>query len=146
MIWMTPYYLELNENDPMRRRMDEYGAICKEEAAKRGIPCIDLQETFAEILRHTDGNKEIYDKRKETIERIFGTAKEFHGFSYTNMIGKARMEMEVGLTFACLNLKKLATILWKKRGDTISNTFLSPVFSIFSFFHNFLSLKRLKRC
>lgn len=52
MIWMTPYYLEPNENDPMRRRMDEYGAICKEEAAKRGIPCIDLQETFAEILKY----------------------------------------------------------------------------------------------
>ena len=108
-----------------------------------------IWEEYMEIcedLRHTDGNKEIYDKRKETIERIFGTAKEFHGFRYTNMIGKARMEMKVGLTFACLNLKKLATILWKKRGDTISNTLLSPVFSIFSFFHNFLSLKRLKRC
>ena len=30
----------------------------------------------AEDIRHTLGNKEIYQKRKETIERIFGTAKE----------------------------------------------------------------------
>ena len=52
MIWMTPYYLESNGNDPMRKRMDEYGEICKEEAANRGIPCIDLQEAFAEILKH----------------------------------------------------------------------------------------------
>lgn len=52
MIWMTPYYLEPNENDPMRKRMDEYGAICKEEAAKRNVPCIDLQAEFAEILKH----------------------------------------------------------------------------------------------
>ena len=36
----------------MRRRMDEYGAIMKEEAAKRGILCVDLQESFAEILKH----------------------------------------------------------------------------------------------
>lgn len=52
MIWMTPYYLEPNADDPMRKRMDEYGEICKEEAAKRGIPCIDLQAAFAEILKH----------------------------------------------------------------------------------------------
>lgn len=52
MIWMTPYYLESNENDPMRRRMDEYGAIIKEAAAKRNIPCVDLQQAFAEILKH----------------------------------------------------------------------------------------------
>ena len=58
--------------------------------------------------------KELYDKRKETIERIFGTAKENHGFRYTQMKGKARMEMKVGLTYACMNLKKLAGILRKK--------------------------------
>lgn len=61
-----------------------------------------------EDIRHTRGIKEIYAKRKETIERIFGTAKENHGLRYTNMIGKARMEMKAGLTFACMNLKKLA--------------------------------------
>ena len=68
-----------------------------------------------EDIRHTDGNKEIYNKRKETIERLFGTAKEHHGFRYTQLIGKAKMEMKVGLTFACLNLKKLAIILDKRR-------------------------------
>lgn len=68
-----------------------------------------------EDIRHTEGMKEIYQKRKETIERLFGSAKENHGFRYTQMYGKARMEMKVGLTFACMNLKKLAGIL-KKRG------------------------------
>lgn len=67
-----------------------------------------------EDIRHTLGNKEIYAQRKETIERIFGTAKEAHGFRYTQYIGKARMEMKVGLTFACMNLKKLARILAKR--------------------------------
>lgn len=52
MTWMTPYYLEPNPQDAMRKRMDEYGAIMKEEAQKRGIPCIDLQAAFAEFLRH----------------------------------------------------------------------------------------------
>lgn len=65
----------------------------------------------SEDIRHTRGNKTIYQHRKETIERLFGTAKEQHGFRYTQYIGKARMEMKVGLTFACMNLKKLAKIM-----------------------------------
>ena len=70
-----------------------------------------IWEPYIEIcedIRHTTGMKELYSQRKETIERIFGTAKENHGFRYTQMFGKARMEMKVGLTFACMNLKKLA--------------------------------------
>ena len=75
-----------------------------------------------EDIRHTLGNKEIYGLRKETIERIFGTAKEQHGFRYTQYKGKARMEMKAGLTFACMNLKKLAKIL-AKREDGNTDTF-----------------------
>lgn len=63
-----------------------------------------------EDIRQTLGMKEVYSHRKETIERIFGTAKENHGFRYTQMFGKARMEMKAGLTFACMNLKKLAKL------------------------------------
>lgn len=69
---------------------------------------------LSEDIRYTIGNKEIYQHRKETIERIFGTAKEQHGFRYTQYIGKARMEMKVGLTYACMNLKKLARLLAKR--------------------------------
>ena len=65
----------------------------------------------SEDIRYTLGNKEIYMLRKETIERLFGSAKEQHGFRYTQYIGKARMDMKAGLTFACMNLKKLAKIL-----------------------------------
>ena len=70
---------------------------------------------MAEDIRHTLGMKELYQQRKQTIERLFGTAKENHGFRYTQQYGKARMEMKVGLTYACMNLKKLARIL-KRRG------------------------------
>lgn len=68
-----------------------------------------------EDIRHTLGMGELYKKRKETIERLFGTAKENHGFRYTQMYGKARMELKAGLTFACLNLKKFVGILKRKR-------------------------------
>lgn len=66
-----------------------------------------------EDYRYDVDNKKLYDKRKETIERIFGSAKENHGMRYTQYIGKARMEMKVGLTFACMNIKKLAMMLQK---------------------------------
>ena len=68
----------------------------------------------SEDIRYTLGNKEIYMLRKETIERLFGSAKEQHGFRYTQYIGNARMRMKAGLTFACMNLKKLARMKQKK--------------------------------
>ena len=51
--------------------------------------------------------------RKETIERVFADAKERHGMRYATMRGLKKVRMQVTLTFACMNLKKLA--LWKKK-------------------------------
>lgn len=84
-----------------------------------------IWEPYMEIcedIRHTLGMNELYKKRKETIERLFGTAKESHGFRYTQLIGKARMEMKVGLTFACMNLKKLAKL--KQSMGLLKDSFL----------------------
>ena len=61
-----------------------------------------------EDIRHQRGMKELYQHRKETIERLFGTAKEYHNLRYTREKGKSKMEDKIGLTLACLNLKKLA--------------------------------------
>lgn len=80
-----------------------------------------------EDIRHTDGMKDLYSHRKETIERLFGTAKENHGLRYTQMYGKARMRMKVGLTFACMNLKKLAIMEARKREkEQLFYIFLTP--------------------
>ena len=82
---------------------------------------------ICEDIRQTLGMKELYAQRKETIERIFGTAKENHGFRYTQMYGKARMEMKVGLTFACMNLKKLAKIKAKWELPERKKTYIKPI-------------------
>lgn len=68
---------------------------------------------LAEDYRYTPEYKEIYNRRKETIERVFADAKEKHGMRYTRMRGLQRVKMQVTLTFACMNLKKLAK--WKQR-------------------------------
>ena len=100
-----------------------------------------------EDIRHTKGTKDLYDKRKETIERLFGTAKENHGFRYTNMIGKAKMQMKVSLTFACLNLKKLAKILDNKYGNTPTFSGFQRVFTVlFKFLENSVRFSNKAGC
>lgn len=94
-----------------------YVGKCTESKEKVKVITRHVWEEYmekCEDIRHTLGMSELYKRRKETIERLFGTAKENHGFRYTQMYGKARMEMKVGLTFACLNLKKLVGILKRK--------------------------------
>ena len=88
-----------------------------------------------EDIRHTLGMKAVYAMRKETIERDFGTAKEHHAMRYTQLIGKEKMSMKVGLTFACLNMKKLVQILAyrEKQGQDVSiyshiSDFISKIF------------------
>lgn len=91
-------------------------------------------ETCEEI-RHTQGMKEIYDLRKETIERVFGDAKENHGMRYTHYNGKHLMEMKIGLTFACINLKKLVKMKIKYG---LLQPVLSQFFRIFCYLYFYM--------
>lgn len=52
MILMTPYFMEPNRDDPMRRRMDEYGAITKELAEKYHLTLVDLQSGWDKLFQH----------------------------------------------------------------------------------------------
>jgi transposase len=67
----------------------------------------------ADHLRHTQENKSIYAKRKETIERVFADAKEKHGMRWTTLRGLKKLSMQAMLTFAAMNLKKMATWTWR---------------------------------
>jgi transposase len=67
----------------------------------------------ADHLRHTQENKSIYAKRKETIERVFADAKEKHGMRWTTLRGLKKLSMQAMLTFAAMNLKKMANWTWR---------------------------------
>jgi transposase len=82
---------------------------------------------LAEDVRHSPRGKEIYALRSQTIERIFADAKEKHFMRYTQLRGMAKLEMQVILTFACMNLKKLAS--WKKKNGLL-HPILQFVFQI----------------
>lgn len=52
MILMTPYFMEPNRTDPMRIRMDEYGAIVKKLAEKYNLVFVDLQSGWDKLFQH----------------------------------------------------------------------------------------------
>lgn len=66
----------------------------------------------ADHLRHQNEIKQIYARRKETIERVFADAKEKHGMRWTTLRGIKKLSMQAMLTFAAMNLKKLANWTW----------------------------------
>ena len=52
LVLMTPFFMELNKKDPMRVKMDEYGAIVKKIAKKNNVICVDLQAAFDSYLQY----------------------------------------------------------------------------------------------
>ena len=66
----------------------------------------------AEELRHTEKWKELYPKRKETIERVFADDKENHCLRYTRVRGLRKNSHQAALIFACHNLQRMAKWKW----------------------------------
>ena len=65
-------------------------------------------------LRLTPEVREIYGRRKETIERVFADGKEKHGMRWTTLRGLDKLSMQAMLTGAAMNLKKLARWTWSE--------------------------------
>ena len=73
-----------------------------------------IWEDYKDICYHftkTDVGKEIYARRKETIERSFADSKELHGLRYCRMRGREKVSEQCLLTAAAQNIKKIATLL-----------------------------------
>ena len=76
-----------------------------------GLP--SLRRTVEDI-RHTPEYKALYERRKETIERVFADAKEKYAMRYTPYRGLSQVTNWVRLKFATMNLKKYALHRWKR--------------------------------
>lgn len=79
---------------------------------------------IAEDIRHTPEYRELYDKRKETIERVFADAKEKHSMRYTLYKGLTQVTNWVRLKFAAINLKRYAVRKWYSDGKGGSQFFI----------------------
>lgn len=53
LILVTPYFIEPNREDAMRRQMDAYGEVVKRLADKHGAILVDTQAGFDRMLEHT---------------------------------------------------------------------------------------------
>ena len=84
-------------------------------------------EELADDARYTQKYRDLYKRRKETIERVFADAKEKHAMRYAQYRGLAQVTNWVKLKFAAMNLHKLANWKWKEQ-------FLSWFFHLFSLF------------
>lgn len=52
MFIISPFYMEANNGDLMKKRMVEYASICKETAERYGVTYIDVQGEFDKHLVH----------------------------------------------------------------------------------------------
>lgn len=54
MVLMTPFMIEPNRDEPMRKMMDEYGAAMKKIGAGAGVPVVDIQAAYDKFceVRH----------------------------------------------------------------------------------------------
>jgi lysophospholipase L1-like esterase len=52
LILVTPYFIEPNRDDPMRKQMDAYGDVVKRLAARHGATLVDPQAGFDQMLKH----------------------------------------------------------------------------------------------
>ena len=58
--------------------------------------------------RLTPWGKQIYQRRRETVERSFADAKQLHGHRYARFRGLWRVSAQCSLSAACQNMKKIA--------------------------------------
>jgi lysophospholipase L1-like esterase len=52
LVLVTPYFIEPNRSDPMRKRMDAYGAVVKKLAKRYKAVLVDTQAGFDWMLEH----------------------------------------------------------------------------------------------
>jgi lysophospholipase L1-like esterase len=53
LVLMTPFFIEPNRHDPMRQRMDAYGAVVREIASRHQAIAVDTQAAFDQVLIDT---------------------------------------------------------------------------------------------
>ena len=77
MILMTPYYMEPNQQDSMRARMDQYGAIVKKLAKKYDLTLVDLQAGWDHLFQYMHSTNIAWDRVHPNQTGCMYIAKQF---------------------------------------------------------------------
>jgi len=115
---------------PNRERcIDSSGAIGRQVTRYDGDQIDRAQALYDSAL-----GKELMKKRKTAIEGTFAQAKSFHGLRRAKFRGKEKMEIQLLLTAAVVNLKKLlarvrvSSVETKRTFENIYNFILHKLF------------------
>ena len=102
--------MEPNPQDWMRKRMDEYGAICKKLAVKHGCCLVDLQEVFNRYFEYRHSSYIAWDRVHPNLigATVIAKAVLSHcGFEYDHQPAKKKRRpvkrQSVHRFFACTN-------------------------------------------
>ena len=74
---LTPYYMDPNPRDWMRKRMDEYVLICKKLSEKYGCVLVDLQAAFDKYFCYRHSASISWDRVHPNVIGATIIAKEF---------------------------------------------------------------------
>jgi transposase len=80
----------------------------------REIERSEYAEATEENARRYAANADLYRKRQEWNEHIFGTIKRKWGYSYTNLKGLSKVNGEMALIMTVYNIKRCMNILGTK--------------------------------
>ena len=87
LVLMTPYFIEPDRQDAMRRRMDEYGDVCRRIAARENLPLVDTQAAFDRVLKYRHSSYITWDRVHPNIYGATVLARAFLeavGFDYNH--------------------------------------------------------------
>lgn len=104
-------------SDPVQCRSCPLRAQCTKSAnATKVVTRHVWQESKERINGHrlSDKGKEIYRRRKETVERSFADSKQLHGHRYALRRGLAKVFEQCLLCAAVQNMKKIALVVDRK--------------------------------
>ena len=85
---LTPYYMEPNRGDMMRKRMEEYVAICKELSEKYDCIFVDFQSLYERFLKIRHSSCIAWDRVHPNQMGATLMAREFLskcGFNYNHI-------------------------------------------------------------
>ncbi|MBT2286066.1 IS1182 family transposase [Paenibacillus polymyxa] len=108
-------------SDPAICRSCPLLTSCTRSANQRKVVTRHVWEDSKEKIREnrlSRSGKQLYRKRKETIERSFADAKELHGFRYFRLRGLVNVTEQALLTAAVQNMKKVANHLNRQAKKT----------------------------
>lgn len=76
-VLMTPFYIEPNQGDAMRRTMDQYGTVVKRLSEEMGTLIVDTQAAFDRIMEYTYPATLAWDRVHPSMSGHMAIARAF---------------------------------------------------------------------